>query len=230
MRWLHRVRLYPKANQVTRLRFALDVTRQLYNALLDQRRYLWTSRRVTITAKSQYAELTALRAEDQRIAAVYRESEDAVLHRLDLAFGAFFRRLSRGQAPGYPRFKPASRWRQLEYPHGNRALKLSPVQDEVRIPGVGTVGARAGCRHPQGCARTLPQPGRSPAHEGSAAVGPGQGTREERAAASRARGGIGAGAQRRDDRAGEAGGALDDAQREGDGPTARAQRQSQGRA
>jgi hypothetical protein len=40
MRWMHRVRLYPSATQVARLRFALGVTRELYNALLDQRRYV----------------------------------------------------------------------------------------------------------------------------------------------------------------------------------------------
>jgi putative transposase len=144
MRWMHRVRLYPSATQIARLRFALDVTRRLYNALLDQRRYAWVSRRHAVSGKAQYAELTALRGEDARIAAVYRESEDAVLHRLDLAFAAFFRRCRHGEAPGYPRFKPASRWKQLEYPHGARALKLSAAQDRVRLPGVGTVRLRKG--------------------------------------------------------------------------------------
>lgn len=150
---MQRVRLYPSATQVVRLRFALDVTRQLYNALLDQRRYLWTSRRHRITGKAQYAELTALRAQDTRIAAVYRESEDAVLHRLDLAFAAFFRRCRHSETPDYPRYKPVSRWKQLEYPHGNRAPKLSGAQDRVRIPGVGTVRLRKG--------RTIPQYGRA---------------------------------------------------------------------
>src|SRR5580693_9507621 len=141
---MHRVRLYPSASQIARLCFALDVTRQLYNVLLDQRRYVWASRRHPVNGKAQYAELTALRAEDARIAAVYRECEDAVLHRLDLAFAAFFRRCRQGEAPGYPRYRPASRWKQLEYPHGDRALKLSAAQDRVRIPGVGTVSVRKG--------------------------------------------------------------------------------------
>jgi putative transposase len=144
MRWMHRVRLYPKPRQIELLRFMFDVTRQTYNALLDQRRYLWTSRRLRITTKMQYAEMTALRAEDARFASVYRECQDAVLHRLDLAFAAFFRRVKRGEAPGYPRFKPAARWNQLEFPHGDRALKLDANQKRVRIPGVGTVRLRKG--------------------------------------------------------------------------------------
>jgi hypothetical protein len=44
----------------------------------------------------QYAELAALRKPssrlDSRLSAVYREVEDAVLRRLDLAMQAFFRR------------------------------------------------------------------------------------------------------------------------------------------
>ena len=154
MRWMHRVRLYPTPTQVGRLRFALDVTRQLYNALLDERRYAWKARHVCVSGTQQYAELTALRKDDARVAAVYRECEDAVLHRIDLAMQAFFRRIKRGEAPpGYPRFKPAARWKQLEFPHGDRALKFNTEQTKVRIAGVGTVRLRKG--------RSVPEFGRA---------------------------------------------------------------------
>jgi putative transposase len=109
MRWMHPVRLYPKASQEERLRFMLDVTQQTYNALLDERRYAWKARRINVTSKMQYAEITALRAEDARFASVYRECQDAVLHRLDLAFAAFFRRIKRGETAGYPRFSVSRR-------------------------------------------------------------------------------------------------------------------------
>ena len=142
---MHTVRLYPTTRQEERLRFMLDVTRQLYNALLDERRYAWTARRIVVTTSQQYKEITELRAEDQRIRAVYRECQDAVLHRLDLAFAAFFRRIRCGETPGYPRFRPASRWKQLEFPHGNRALKLlGENQDRLTVPGVGTMRLRKG--------------------------------------------------------------------------------------
>ncbi len=76
MRWMHRVRLYPTTSEVARLGFMLRVTRDLYNALLDKRRYAWTARRLRMTSQMQYAEMTALRAEDARIAAVCRETLD----------------------------------------------------------------------------------------------------------------------------------------------------------
>jgi len=102
---MHRVRLYPTSTQAARLDFMLEVTRQTYNALLEQRRYVWTARRIAVTYKQQYAEITALRKEDRRVKAVYRECEDAALHRLDLAYAAFFRRLKGGEKAGKPRFK-----------------------------------------------------------------------------------------------------------------------------
>src|ERR1700693_6071185 len=86
MKRIERIRLYPTARQGARLGFALDVTRELFNALLQQRRDAWRMRRHSVSTKEQYHELTALRGEDTRGAAVFRESEDAVLHRLRLAF------------------------------------------------------------------------------------------------------------------------------------------------
>jgi len=38
MKRIERLRLYPTRRQTARLQFMLDVTRELYNALLQQRR------------------------------------------------------------------------------------------------------------------------------------------------------------------------------------------------
>jgi putative transposase len=144
MKRIERIRLYPTTQQAARLAFMLDVTRQLYNALLEQRRDAYRKSGISLSAKQQYAELTALRKDDPRVAAVYRECEDAVLHRLELAYRAFYRRQKRAQTPGFPRFKSFRRWEQLEFPHGDRALKFDETQRKVRVPGVGVVKLRKG--------------------------------------------------------------------------------------
>ena len=145
---IERIKLYPNARQMQALGFMLDVTRQLYNAALQERRDAYRLRGVSVSAKMQYAELTALRTPserlDGRLAGVYRECEDAVLHRLDLAMQAFFRRCKRGETPGFPRFRAAARWKQLTFPHGDRALRFDTTQSRVRIPGVGNVRLRRG--------------------------------------------------------------------------------------
>ncbi len=153
MRWMHRVRLYPSPAQERRLDYVLHATRHLYNAALQERRDAYRMRGVSVTAKMQYAELTALRAEEPGMAGVYRECQDAVLHRLELAMQAFFRRLKRGEAPGFPRYKGARSWSQIEYPHGDRALKLDAEQRRVRVPGVGRIPLRKG--------RSVPDYGRA---------------------------------------------------------------------
>jgi len=141
---VERIRLYPTPRQERRLHFILDVTRELYNALLQERRDAYRDRGILVSSNQQYAELTALRKEDARVAAVYRENEDAVLHRLDLAMQAFFRRIKQGETPGYPRFKSFVRWNQFQFSHAYRALRFDRPQGRVTIPGVGRVKLRKG--------------------------------------------------------------------------------------
>jgi putative transposase len=148
MKRIERIRLYPTPRQKRALAFRLGVTRDLYNAMLQERRDAYRLRGISITTTMQYAELTELRGEDRRVAAAYRECEDAALHRLELAMAAFFRRCKRGETPGFPRFKSAARWQQLEFPHGDRALRFDAGQTRVRIPGVGGVRLRKGRRVP----------------------------------------------------------------------------------
>jgi putative transposase len=100
---LHKVRLYPTCAQARDLIDMLRVTRELYNAMLQQRRDSWATRRIPYTSKQQYAEITELRACEPRFAASYRECLDATLHHQDLAFAAFFRRVKKGEEPDYPR-------------------------------------------------------------------------------------------------------------------------------
>lgn len=55
----------------------LDVTRELHNALLEKRREAFRRRGITISTKAQYAELTALRHADARVAATLRQAQCA---------------------------------------------------------------------------------------------------------------------------------------------------------
>jgi putative transposase len=144
LRWLHKVRLYPTCAQERELFTMLRTTRELYNAMLQQRRDAWKTRQISISSKQQYREITELRSCEPRFAAVYRECEDATLRRLDLAMAAFFRRMKRGETPGYPRFKSAHRWNQIEFPHGDRALRLDERQTRVVVPGAGSIRLRKG--------------------------------------------------------------------------------------
>jgi hypothetical protein len=49
MKRIERIRLYPTPHQATSLAFMLDVTRQLYNALLEQRRDAYRKSRIALS-------------------------------------------------------------------------------------------------------------------------------------------------------------------------------------
>ena len=143
MKRIEKVRLYPTRSQEAKLQHALHLTRHLYNALLEQRIIAWKTRRLTITSREQYSQITDLRDADRRFKGLYRECEDAVLRRLDLTFRSFFRRVRRGLG-GFPRFKSCKRWRTLHFPHGNRALRLDSQQKRIGVPGIGPIRLRKG--------------------------------------------------------------------------------------
>jgi putative transposase len=148
MKRIETVKLYPTPTQPAALAHVLHITRRIYNAALQERKDAYRLRKITLTAKKQYAEITALRRESIALTSVYRECVDAALHRLDLAYAAFFRRVARSETPGFPRYKSASRWRQISFPHGNRALKFNDLQTRLRVPGLGWVKVRKGRQVP----------------------------------------------------------------------------------
>ena len=109
-----RVRITPAGHR--RLGEVLALTRQLYNAALEERVEAWRRQRRPVTWQDQCKSLTALRHDPlfTDFRALDLRIQRAPLRRVDRAFRAFFRRCRAGEAPGFPRFKPASRWRTID--------------------------------------------------------------------------------------------------------------------
>jgi putative transposase len=83
----------------------LESHRELYNAALQERRAAWARSKTRIRYGDQSAQLSEIRSERVDVAAWSFSSQQATLRRLNRAFKAFFRRVTTGQTPGYPRFK-----------------------------------------------------------------------------------------------------------------------------
>jgi putative transposase len=62
------------------------------------------------------------------------------LKRLDLAYNAFYRRVERGETPGFPRFKPASRFNSLEW-KDQGGWKLNTQHRRLHLKGIGEIKA-----------------------------------------------------------------------------------------
>lgn len=110
----HRRRLHPTRAQERTLLAWLQLTRELYNAALQERRDAWQKQCISISRIDQEKQLAAIREDRTDLATVPVVVLRGALRRLDRSFQAFFRRCKTGETPGFPRFKSASRWETLE--------------------------------------------------------------------------------------------------------------------
>ena len=97
-------------NGYRRIEEVLGLLCELYNAALEERKGAYSRNGETRTLYHQYRELTAIRNAIPEFAALDTSIGRGPLKRLDLAFNAFFRRVKEGGTPGFPRFKPRSRY------------------------------------------------------------------------------------------------------------------------
>lgn len=108
--------LRPTKAQRRLLETALESQRQLYNAALQERTSAWRLHRKSISRLDQQKSLTVVRADDpdgygSQTVAMGRWT----LKRLDDAMSGFFKRVKKGQTPGFPRYKAMSRWRTFGF-------------------------------------------------------------------------------------------------------------------
>ncbi|HEU4783271.1 MAG TPA: transposase [Ktedonobacterales bacterium] len=119
----YKYRLIPTPEQERTLDTILWRCRDLYNTALDERKTAWERGHVSLTYYRQKAELPDLKADIPEYTEVHSQVLQDVLLRLDRAFQAFFRRVSNGEEPGYPRFQGRNRYNSFTYPqYGNGAV------------------------------------------------------------------------------------------------------------
>ena len=119
-------RLKPTPAQERALAAVVWRCRELYNAGLQERKAAWEQCGTSVTFAMQSAQLPGLKEVRPDYRDLNAQVLQDVLHRLDKAFQAFFRRVATGEAPGYPRFQGRDRYRSFTYPqvgeHGGARL------------------------------------------------------------------------------------------------------------
>jgi putative transposase len=126
VRKTYKYKLVPTPEQEQALETVLWRCRELYNAGLQERKAAWEKCGVCVTFAMQSAQLPAIKEVRQEYNDINAQVLQDVLHRLDKAFAAFFRRVQAGEHPGYPRFQGTDRYVSFTYPqvgeHGGAAL------------------------------------------------------------------------------------------------------------
>ena len=153
MRRAYKYRLFTNANQERELEAMLETHRRLYNACLAERKQGYETAKLRVKYTEQSARFTVDRTVNPYYARINFSSAQATMRRLDKAFTAFFRRLkTKGEKPGYPRFRSRDSYDSFEFPmHGDGARLTG---NRLRIRYIGTIRVKLH-RVPQGTIKTL---------------------------------------------------------------------------
>ena len=143
-------KLYPSPKQALALQALLRSHQQLYNAALEERISAWSKAGKSLTYTDQCKSLTVLRTELPEWQQANCSSQQMTLRRLDKAFGAFFRRVKAGQAPGFPRFKSLARFPGFSFKSHGDGWRFTQGENwkhgRLRLSGVGNIACRGQAR------------------------------------------------------------------------------------
>lgn len=147
MRKTFRYRLYPTPAQQRKMVQTLRECRDLYNTLLAERRDAYTETGKSPSLYAQQGRFPELKEMNPALREVHSQVLQNVAVRIDLAFKAFFRRVKAGEKPGYPRFRPATRYDSFTYPQSGFRVesgrvflsKIGHVKAVIHRPLEGTI-------------------------------------------------------------------------------------------
>ena len=118
----------------------------MYNTALEERIRVYTETKKGVSFAAQCRHLTLWRQSSAGLASLNAQSEQVTLKRRRLAFQAFFRRVKNGETPGFPRFKPRSRYPGWGYKTHGDGWKLHPGKEgqhgRLYLQGLGYVPVR----------------------------------------------------------------------------------------
>jgi putative transposase len=120
----YQYRLYPTKGQISTLNKTFDLCRKVYNNTLALRRDAWDYEQKFLSFFNTTKDLLMWKEEYPELYIVYAQVLQNVQVRVDLAFKAFFRRVKRGENPGYPRFKSFGRYNSITYPQAGFFLDI----------------------------------------------------------------------------------------------------------
>ncbi|GLV59745.1 transposase [Dictyobacter sp. S3.2.2.5] len=108
-------RIYPTEKQVGKLEWTLRRCKELYNAALQERRDAYTMCGLSVSYYTQNKQLPEIKEIREEYRAIHSQVLQDVLTRVDKAMDHFFRRVTNGEKPGYPRFKSGDRYDSFTY-------------------------------------------------------------------------------------------------------------------
>lgn len=142
----YKYRLYPTREQIEAIEKTLYLCRFFYNSLLDHRIKCYKSGK-SVSKEDQLNELPSIKKDFPEYKMVYSQVLQDVGIRLDKAYQNFYRRVKRGERPGFPRFKNRTQYDSFCYPQSGFELitsklslsKIGDIKVKLHRPIEGTI-------------------------------------------------------------------------------------------
>ncbi len=134
IRKTYKYRIYLKKSQVTNLENQFSMCRHLYNWSLAERMDAYKNENRSISYNEQQNALPSLKKDRPWYKGVHSQVLQDTLKRLDKAYKAFFRRVKKGETPGFPKFKKRGQWNSLTYPQ-----HVMHPDSYIKVPKLGNV-------------------------------------------------------------------------------------------
>ena len=138
MEYSYQFRIYPNIEQQEQISRNFGCCRYIFNHFLAQRQKQYRENGKAPTRFQQDKQLTALKQEFPWLKEADSTSLQSALQDLDRAYQNFFRRVKRGEKPGYPRFKSKRNHRQ-SYKSKCVGTNIKVFENAVQLPKLGKV-------------------------------------------------------------------------------------------
>lgn len=135
MKRTYKYRLFTNSTQEANLVVLLGLARNLYNCALEHRILCYNTHKKSISYYEQADSLKEIRSYDEQFKLLNSSCSQNVLRQLDKAFQTFFRRIKNNEKPGFPRFKPLSRFNSITFPSYGDGVKIKAKKLYIRNVG-----------------------------------------------------------------------------------------------
>jgi putative transposase len=134
----YKFRIYPNEAQEILIQKTFGCSRFIYNHYLSKRINLYQADKSTLNYNACSADLTKLKSEILWLKEVDKFALQTSVKALDTAYQNFFRRVKKGEKPGFPRFKSKKNNRksyQTKFTNGN----IQVSDKHIKLPKLGLV-------------------------------------------------------------------------------------------
>ena len=141
MEYSYQFRIYPNRTQEIQILRTFGCCRYVFNHYLARRKEVYEQSGKTLNYYDCAGDMTLLKKSLEWLREVDSTALQSSLRDLDTAYQNFFRRVKKGEKPGYPRFKSKHDYRQ-SYKSKCVGTNIKVLEKAVQLPKLGPVKCR----------------------------------------------------------------------------------------